>query len=76
MKTKKDYAKMIDSAIKLVNVKETRIRAIEKGLESYAKQHAIDVMRKALEAGRILPNENSEWGSLENLYKITINSPK
>jgi len=42
MKTKKDYAKMIDSAIKLVNVKEIRIRTIEKGLEAYARNHTID----------------------------------
>ena len=41
MKNAEDYAKMIYSEIKLVNVKEIIIRTIKEGLESHAKEHAI-----------------------------------
>ena len=42
MKTAEDYAKMIESATRLVNVNDINRRTIKEGLESYAKQHAKD----------------------------------
>ena len=53
MKPVEAYAKMIDSAIRLVNVKEIRIRTIEDGLKSYAKVHAIEFMDWFTEPGRL-----------------------